>query len=36
MHSTSNIKGQMPNAERDIYFIDWEENSVAKRLYTSK
>jgi hypothetical protein len=29
-------RGQMQNAERDIYSIDREENSVAKRPYTSK
>jgi hypothetical protein len=36
MHSTSNVEGQMPNGERDIYSIDREENSVGKRPYTSK
>jgi hypothetical protein len=34
MHSTSNVEGQMQNAERDIYSIEREENAVAKRPYT--
>jgi hypothetical protein len=31
-----NVERRRPNAGRDIYSIDREENSVGKRPYTSK